>query len=579
MRSRPRRRAVRRPAQRWRRVADVAPVELERPSDRAARRLRDERRAPARGRAPAAAARGRRGARERARARSTGSPRVDVAGPGLPQPRPSTTPGSAPGSRAVLAAGAPFGCGSADAPERIQVELVSANPTGPITVASARNGAYGDARRAAARVRRPRRSSASTTTTTPGAQMDRFRASVDAVRRGEEPPEDGYQRRLRRGARARSSGDPVPRMLEQIEAALERFRIHFDTFERQSVVEAEMPEAIALLDTYEADGALWARTTAHGDDKDRVLVRSDGDADVLRRRRRLRPAQVRARLRPARLRPRRRPPRLRRPPAGARRDARAPARVARGARSTSSSTSRAAARRRRCPSAAATSSSSTTSSTRSASTPPAGTSSRAGTTRRSRSTSTSRPRRARRTRSTTSSTRTRGSPASCATPRRRRRGPAAASVPLAAEERELVKRLLELPASSREATERRAPHAIPTYAIRVADDFHRFYHHHKVLGSDAERLPARALRRDADRSSRVPRPARGRGARAHVASRAEARATCRRASRPRPRSIARCAGISRSAGSRRPGASSRCSPPRSSSAPRRSRSGGSRSRR
>ena len=37
--------------------------------------------------------------------------------------------------------------------------------------------------------------------------------------------------------------------------------------------------------------------------------------------------------------------------------------------------------------------------------------------------------------------------------------------------------------SSREATERRAPHAIPTYAIRVADDFHRFYHHHKVLGS------------------------------------------------------------------------------------------------
>ena len=54
---------------------------------------------------------------------------------------------------------------------------------------------------------------------------------------------------------------------------------------------------------------------------------------------------------------------------------------------------------------------------------------------------------------------------------------------LAVEERELVKRILEFPGVVAEATERRAPHAIPTYAIRLADDFHRFYHHHKVLGS------------------------------------------------------------------------------------------------
>jgi arginyl-tRNA synthetase len=57
---------------------------------------------------------------------------------------------------------------------------------------------------------------------------------------------------------------------------------------------------------------------------------------------------------------------------------------------------------------------------------------------------------------------------------------------LAAEERELIKRLAEFPTVVAEATERRGPHAIPTYAIRVADDFHRFYHHHKVLGSGAE---------------------------------------------------------------------------------------------
>ena len=65
-------------------------------------------------------------------------------------------------------------------------------------------------------------------------------------------------------------------MLASIEAALERFRIHFDTFERQSVVETEIPEAIALLDTFEEDGAVWARTSAHGDEKDRVVIRSDG---------------------------------------------------------------------------------------------------------------------------------------------------------------------------------------------------------------------------------------------------------------------------------------------------------------
>ena len=49
-----------------------------------------------------------------------------------------------------------------------------------------------------------------------------------------------------------------------------------------------------------------------------------------------------------------------------------------------------------------------------------------------------------------------------------------------------MKRLLELPALVAEATERRAPHAIPIYAIRVADDFHRFYHEHRVLESENE---------------------------------------------------------------------------------------------
>ena len=57
---------------------------------------------------------------------------------------------------------------------------------------------------------------------------------------------------------------------------------------------------------------------------------------------------------------------------------------------------------------------------------------------------------------------------------------------LADEERDLIKRLAEFPAIVAEATERRGPHAIPTYAIRVADDFHRFYTRHKVLGTEEQ---------------------------------------------------------------------------------------------
>ncbi len=62
----------------------------------------------------------------------------------------------------------------------------------------------------------------------------------------------------------------------------------------------------------------------------------------------------------------------------------------------------------------------------------------------------------------------------------------AEAIELAAEERDLIKRLVEFPDVVREAAERRAPHALPNYAIRLADDFHRFYHRHRVLESEAE---------------------------------------------------------------------------------------------
>jgi arginyl-tRNA synthetase len=172
----------------------------------------------------------------------------------------------------MVAAGEDYGAGSAERPERVQVEMVSANPTGPITVAAARNGAYGDsvARLLAFAGHQVEREYYYNDA---GTQMERFRASVEAARRGEPPPEEGYAGGYVEEL-AGLEGDPVPHMLHQIEASLERFRIHFDSWARQSEVELQLPGLLEGLDTYVSDGAVWVRSTAFGDEKDRVLVRS-----------------------------------------------------------------------------------------------------------------------------------------------------------------------------------------------------------------------------------------------------------------------------------------------------------------
>ena len=69
-------------------------------------------------------------------------------------------------------------------------------------------------------------------------------------------------------------GDPVPPMLAQIEATLERFRVHFDTWALQSELEQRIAEFMPRLDTYEKDGAVWLRSSAYGDEDDRVIIRS-----------------------------------------------------------------------------------------------------------------------------------------------------------------------------------------------------------------------------------------------------------------------------------------------------------------
>jgi arginyl-tRNA synthetase len=166
-----------------------------------------------------------------------------------------------------------YGGGWADAsPERVQVEMVSANPTGPLLVSHARNGAYGDS------VARLLAFGGHTVEreyyyNDAGAQVDRFRASVTALRRGEPVPEDGYHGEYVRDLAAQD-GDPLPHMLASIEGTLERFRIHFDSWALQSELEQRLPEFMPRLDTYEKDGAVWARSSAYGDEQDWVIIRS-----------------------------------------------------------------------------------------------------------------------------------------------------------------------------------------------------------------------------------------------------------------------------------------------------------------
>jgi arginyl-tRNA synthetase len=205
--------------------------------------------------------------------------RADVAGPGFVNLWLSPA-WFAAALDEILAKGSEYGARSARDRGRIQVEMVSANPTGPLTVAHARNGAYGDS---VARLLEFAGHDVSREYyyNDAGGQIERFRASVEAVRRGEEPPPDGYRGEYIHEL-AGGEGDPVQPMLDRIEATVERFRIHFDSWARQSALEQRLPELLDRLDTYEKDGAVWARSCAYGDEDDRVLVRSDGGAPTYR---------------------------------------------------------------------------------------------------------------------------------------------------------------------------------------------------------------------------------------------------------------------------------------------------------
>jgi len=219
--------------------------------------------------------------------------RVEVAGPGFLNIFLADDWYSAAVAQ-VLAAGDGYGGGAAQPRERIQVEFVSANPTGPLTAASGRHAAFGDALVRLFRFQ-GHEVEAEYYFNDAGGQISRFGASIVARARGEEPPEDGYQGEYIAELVAEipgaadmdadaAAGAGVELMVGRIRATLSDYRVGFDNWFRERSLQEGHPspvqEALASLPegvTYHAEDALWLRTTQFGDDKDRVVRRRTGE--------------------------------------------------------------------------------------------------------------------------------------------------------------------------------------------------------------------------------------------------------------------------------------------------------------
>jgi arginyl-tRNA synthetase len=220
------------------------------------------------------------------------SERVEIAGPGFLNIYFADT-WYRQAVASILDAGEGFGGALPGTRESVLVEFVSANPTGPLTVASGRGAAYGDslARVLECAGHEIRREYYINDT---GGQTARFAASIAARMTGAEPPEDGYEGAYvaeLAGELHAAGADPadleglarlgIEAMRERAESSLERFGVRFDRwFSERSLQESgKLGEAIAALGdhVYEHEGALWLRTSEFGDDKDRVLIRSGGE--------------------------------------------------------------------------------------------------------------------------------------------------------------------------------------------------------------------------------------------------------------------------------------------------------------
>jgi arginyl-tRNA synthetase len=235
-------------------------------------------------------------------ANTEGISKVDIAGPGFIN---ITVSAAAAGAIAkqIVEQGASFGAGSALAGLKMNLEFVSANPTGPIHIGGTRWAAVGDS---LARILQAQGASVTREYyfNDHGAQIDRFARSLLAAARKQDAPEDGYagayidqiaSRVLAETAEDilalpeadaqeafRAAG--VDLMFDEIRASLHDFGVDFDVyFHENSLYESgAVNKAIARLrelgHIFEADGATWLRSSEFGDDRDRVIIKSDGEA-------------------------------------------------------------------------------------------------------------------------------------------------------------------------------------------------------------------------------------------------------------------------------------------------------------
>ncbi|AXA97414.1 arginine--tRNA ligase [Microbacterium laevaniformans] len=231
---------------------------------------------------------------------------VEVAGPGFINIRLEAGAAGAL-AKTIVDAGAAYGTNDSQRGQSINLEFVSANPTGPMHIGHTRWAALGDA------IARVLLASGATLVrefyiNDAGAQMDRFGRSVLAAIKGEPTPEDGYPGSyigdLASRVRAELPGildlsddeqlvqardRAYALQLADLQASLEKFNVHFDVFFSERALHAHGPngepslvdEAVDRLraqgHVFEQDDAIWVRTTDFGDDKDRVIRRSNGE--------------------------------------------------------------------------------------------------------------------------------------------------------------------------------------------------------------------------------------------------------------------------------------------------------------
>jgi arginyl-tRNA synthetase len=230
---------------------------------------------------------------------------VEVAGPGFINIRLDAAAAGAL-AKTIVEQGAAFGTNDSQRGNTINLEFVSANPTGPLHIGHTRWAALGDA------IARVLLASGATLVrefyiNDAGAQMERFGRSVVAALHGEPTPDDGYggayiaalaervaaaQPDIRELDRAEQITVATERayafQLGEIQASLERFNVHFDVWFSERTLHAHVDGRPSLVDeavdrlreqghVFDEEGAVWVRTTDFGDDKDRVIRRSNGE--------------------------------------------------------------------------------------------------------------------------------------------------------------------------------------------------------------------------------------------------------------------------------------------------------------